>query len=149
MLRRTLATQVDVGRPDLSIHEAGRFEGAAGHVVAATLQNTGNRIAYDVTVHLKVGSETVDDLTLAEMAPGRIYNATLLQPLGAAGTATLVIDPDKRIVELDETNNAYMLDPDAGGKDAPAPGAGIALAFALAALLRRRGRPGRGHPVEV
>lgn len=134
-LRRIIDTQVDVGRVDLSIAGAQRFEGAAGYIVTATLQNTGSRTAHDVQVHLVVGSETVDELTLGQMVPGRTYDATFLQPLGSQGAVTLVIDPEDRIVEVDETNNVYAIDEDGESKDTPTLSVpAILFAFALLAI---------------
>lgn len=137
-LSKAVGVDVDVQRAQLQVGDVFAFEGAAGRVVHATIVNEGSRPAYDVDVQLLVGAEVVDETVLVNIAPGISRNVTLLHPLGANGTATVVIDPADTVVELDEEDNTRRV---AAASDVPTPAnsiVAVVTAVAGAAFLCRR-----------
>lgn len=143
-VRDTVEVEVDVGRPALRVVSTDGFPGAAGTVVQVRIANEGSRTAHDVAVVLRVGQETVDRVVVAELPPGDARNVTLLRPEGWTGAATVVLDPDRAVVEADHADNVHAV-PDVAARAAPGPAgaflgallASVAAARSLAA--RRRG----------
>lgn len=139
-IRRTMEAPVAVDRADVTVVDATEFRGAAGTIVDAVITNEGRRTAYDVELRFLVDGDVLDRVVMTEIPPGGLRTATFLQPDALNGTASLIVDPDDRVVESDETNNVFGVDK-AGDVLGSAAGAPIALALAcltVAVVIRRR-----------
>ncbi len=150
-IRDTVEVDLDVGRPALRLVSTDGFAGAAGRVVHAQVANGGVRTAFDVVVELRVASESVDRVVLAQVPPGSTRNVTLLQPQGQPGVATVVVDPDHAVVESDRNDNVLTV-PDAQAHAAPGttwPLLAVLLAFLAGARSSMASRQGRGMGSEA
>ncbi len=129
--------EVDVQRPDLRIKEVNAFEGPAGRIIHAVIENGGMRPAQGIDVYLMRGGKVVDQLSLAEIEEGTTRNVTLLLPSGDVGPATLVLDLADQVIELDEGNNALNLD-EVGKKESPGLPIALVLATAFGLAWKKR-----------
>ncbi|HEX2065757.1 MAG TPA: CARDB domain-containing protein, partial [Candidatus Thermoplasmatota archaeon] len=103
---RIESATVTVGRSDLHWESVAAFPGAAGTLVRGVVANRGDRAGVEVEVLLEAGGRPVDTVTVGLLPPGAVANVTLLLPRGHAGDPHVLLDPEDRIVERDESNNA-------------------------------------------
>ncbi len=124
-----------VGRPDLRLTAPLPFEGPTGPLVRVQVVNDGDRDAGPFNITTALGDEVLDLATIGVLRPGAASNLTL----AASPGATIMVDPDDRVVEVDETNNALAMP--VLNMDTPLPSLGALLSIAaafLVAVARRR-----------
>lgn len=130
-----VAFHLDVGRPDLALSEIVAVPGPVGTLVRATITNAGERTASAFVVDLAVGGSAVDRVRVGRLAANQSLEVTLV--LASTGGATLRLDAEGTVSELDETNNASDVAVPPGGNDAPAGPLAVLGGLFAAAMLRR------------
>lgn len=129
---------LDVGRPDLVVSEVVAAPGPVGTLVRATITNAGDRTASSFMVDLAVDGSAVDRVRVGRLAANKSLEVTLV--LASPGAATVHLDADGTVAELDEANNGAAVAAPSSANEASAGVLAALGGLLVAASLRRRRR---------
>jgi uncharacterized membrane protein len=130
---------VRVDRAELALGPVKSAKAAAGVLVHARVDNTGNRTAESARVVLLRGGQVVDEQVVSRLPAGTSAQVVMLAPVGTDGDLFVRLDPADAVVETNEADNERRVDPP--GASTPGPGlAALLVGMAFMVLVRRRRR---------